>query len=163
MEDFVLSSAIKQGNMRNCGLVTQLGVVVFNRRGFQGRRNRWQPITWSNSHALLPKETIWKYSTPVSLIKQMISHIEWPKLTQLIHCVLVTSYDDIDLFQHWLSVNLPTKGILLRAISWEMLKISIRKLSLKIRLLKLFPHLPGTDEFIQATTSLPFSRQNALS
>ena len=94
MDDFVLLSAIKQGNMRNCGLVTQLGVVVFNRHCFQGRRNRWQPITWSNSDALLPKETIWKYSTPVSTIKQMISHKSWTKLlTQLIHCALVTSYD----------------------------------------------------------------------
>ena len=49
-------------------------------------------------------------------------------------------------------------GILLRAISQEMLKISVPKMNLKITILKLFPHLPGASEWHYFTSKSPCTR-----
>ena len=49
---------------------------------------------------------------------------------------------------NWTNVNLPSvlsRGIYLRAILQDMLKVSIIDMSLKITNLKLQPHLPGTS------------------
>ena len=51
----------------------------------------------------------------------------------------------------WTNVDLLSVvfcGIHLRAIFWEVLKISICKMSLKITILKLLLYLPKTNEFM---------------
>ena len=48
------------------------------------------------------------------------------------------------------------RGILPRAISQEMFKISICKMSLKITILKSFTHLPGANELTQGGLVTPF-------
>ena len=86
----------------------------------------------------------------------------------LTHYGLVMQCGNIDPGQHWLrqwlvawrhqaitwtNVDVSLKGFydILQTISYEWLKISIQKLSLKIPFLNLFPHLPEGSELISSS------------
>ena len=89
------------------------------------------------------------------MTSQSLSHI-WFQALRLIHCGLVTSYDDLDLGQHcrrqqaiiWTNVDLTSvrsSYIHLMEVSKEIPQPSITKISMKIIYLKFHSSLLGAN------------------
>ena len=83
------------------------------------------------------------------------------------HCGLVTLYGNINLGQHWPdntnpSPEPPLTDIHMRAILQQVPKLLCCILSLKIQVIKLLPHLPGTIELTLEKKSLKHTTKISL-